>query len=89
MRTQNLVALILCLMAAVQQVQADIAPGPAPPPPDQSLPVVLAGVCLSMAIVFFGLWFVNFQKAAKAKLKAAGNVGTTPMNDLNQLSNSR
>ncbi|MBI2812541.1 MAG: hypothetical protein HYX67_17185 [Candidatus Melainabacteria bacterium] len=89
MRTQNLVALVLFLMAAVQQAQADIAPGPSPPPPDQSLPVVLAGVCLSLAIVFFGLWFVNYKKAAKAKLKTDGTVGVTSMNDLNQLSNRR
>ena len=89
MRTQNLVALVCSLMAAVQQAQADIAPGPAPPPPDQSLPVVLAGVCLSLAIVFFGLWFVNHQKAAKAKLVMAQNSGNGTLSDVNQLSNSR
>lgn len=87
MRTQNLVALILCLMAAVQKAQADIAPNPPPPPSDQTLPVVLAGVCLSLAIAFFGLWFVNIKKMTKAKSIAAGSGGA--LNDLNQLSNSR
>ena len=87
MRTQNLVALVLCLMAAVQKAQADIAPNPPPPPSDQTLPVVLAGVCLSLAIAFFGLWFVNFKKMTKANSIAAGSSGA--LNDLNQLSNSR
>ncbi len=88
MRTQNLVALVLCLMAAVQKAQADI-PNPPPPPSDQTLPIVLAGVCLSLAIAFFGLWFVNFKKMTKAKSIAAGSAGAGPLNDLNQLSNSR
>ena len=88
MRTQNLVALVCGLLAAVQQAQADIAPGPSPPPPDESMPVVLAGVCLSLAIVFFGLWFANQHKASKAKLMIAQNLATGSVND-NQLTNSR
>ncbi len=89
MRTQNLVALVLCLMAAVPKVLADIAPEPPTPPPDATLPVVLAGVCLSLAIMFFGLWYVNFKKSIRAKSIAAGAVSAVAMNDVNQLSNSR
>ena len=91
MRTQNLVALVLCLLAAVQKAQADIAPNPPPPPSDQTLPVVLAGVCLSLAIMFFGLWLVNFRKSIKAKsiVAASAGAGANVINDLNQVSNSR
>ncbi len=87
MRTQYLVALVLFLMGSVQKAQADMPPPN--PPPDQTLPVVLAGVCLSLAIVFFGLWFVNFKKSVKAKSIAAAALNAGAKNDLNQLSNSR
>lgn len=84
MKSPYLVALICSLLATVQQAYADIAPGP-PPPPDQSLPIVLAGVCLSLATVFFGLWFVNQRKAERAKVASAGGAASS-RSDLNQFS---
>lgn len=88
MKTLNLMALLCCFLAAVQEARADIAPGP-PPPPDETMPLVLAGICLSLAIVFFGLWFVNQRKAAKAKLAQAQTGGSNSLIDSNQLSGSR
>ncbi|MBS2004358.1 MAG: hypothetical protein U0103_12965 [Candidatus Obscuribacterales bacterium] len=88
MKSLNLAALILVMFATVQQAQADIAPGP-PPPPDQMMPIVLAGICLSLAIMFFGLWFVNQRKAAKAKLAQSQSGGTGSPLDANQLSGRR
>ncbi|RTL35641.1 MAG: hypothetical protein EKK48_28530 [Candidatus Melainabacteria bacterium] len=88
MKSFNLAALILVMFATVQQAQADIAPGP-PPPPDQTMPIVLAGICLSLAIMFFGLWFVNQRKAAKAKLAQAQSGGNGATLDANQLSGRR
>lgn len=88
MKSFNLAVLVLAMFATVQQAQADISPGP-PPPPDQMMPIVLAGVCLSLAIMFFGLWFVNQRKAAKAKLAQAQNGGSGSSLDANQLSGKR
>ncbi|HEY9730522.1 MAG TPA: hypothetical protein V6C89_01335 [Drouetiella sp.] len=88
MKTLNLMAIICCFLAAAQEARADIAPGP-PPPPDQTLPLVVAGICHSLAIVFFGLWFVNQRKAARAKLAQSASAGSNPRIDTNQLSGSR
>ncbi|HEY9676386.1 MAG TPA: hypothetical protein V6C76_00125 [Drouetiella sp.] len=42
---------------------ADIAPDPTP---GESLPAIVGGVCLSLAMVFFGLWMTNKMKMKKA-----------------------
>jgi hypothetical protein len=78
MKTSKVVALICCFLAAVQIASADAAPRAVPPQPDPTMPIVLAGVCLSLAIVFFGLWFVNLHKAAKAKMAQSGP-GSSPV----------
>jgi len=87
MKSFNLAALILVMCTTVQQARADI-PAP-PPPPDQTMSMAFAGVCLSLAIMFFGLWFVNQRKAAKAKHAQAQSGGTGSTLDANQLSGRR
>lgn len=86
MKMQNLVALVCTLMCAVQQAQADI-PNPGPRPPDETSSLVLAGVSLSMAVVFFGLWFVGRSKAAK--LAATQTLNATLTKDRETLPNQR
>jgi hypothetical protein len=73
-------------MAAVQQAQADIAPDPRPPGTDSAVLFVVAGVCLSLAIVFFGLWFVNLNKQKRAQTLASQERSMQATNDFDPVS---
>ncbi len=85
MRFPKLLGVLGLFMAAVQQAQADIAPEPIPPG-GNSLPFVIAGVCLSLAIVFFGLWLVNLNKQKRAQSLASQERNTPSANDLDPVS---
>ncbi len=51
-------------LVATQQAQADI---PNPEPNPVAFPFVLCGVCLSLAVAFFGLWLVTMLKHRKPR----------------------
>jgi hypothetical protein len=85
MRLSKVLSLLAVFMAAIQQAQADI-PNPGPLPPDNASAVVIAGVCLSLAVVFSGLWFVNMRKQKQAQLLASSGKSVTTANDLNPVS---
>lgn len=57
-----LTALISSPMQSVQAANNEHGPLTA-----ESMPIAVAGVCLSLAITFFGLWFVNRSKTNKVK----------------------
>jgi hypothetical protein len=86
MRFSKVLSLLVVFMAAIQQAQADIAPDPGPVPPDNATALVIAGVCLSLAVVFSGLWFVNMRKQKQALLLVSSAKIVTTANDFNPVS---